>query len=120
MKIALSILLGLSVLLNIVLGGYLGYRYFFEREQQSKREQRLERELKSERERQSELERQLERERESGRGRRTFYGGHVLSDDQFMKMSIREKYDTEVLTILQDYHRFIKRVKGKKLIIVEE
>lgn len=85
MKIALSILLGLSVLLNIVLGGYLGYRCFFERERET-----------------------------------IVYKNLVLSDDQLETLKFRAKHDFDILEVINHYHRFIKKVKGKKLIIVEE
>ena len=81
MKIALSILLGLSVLLNIFLAGCC----YFSR-------QTCEPDVS--------------------------YNGLLLDDSQLSKLRAREE-DYPEWEIIEQYHLFIRDVKGKRLVVVE-
>ena len=81
MKIALSILLGISILLNIFLAGW---HYFSMRNVDT-------------------------------------YDRGILSAEQIEILMIRERDDhPDIFKTIEDYHRFIKKIQGKKLVIVEK
>lgn len=82
MKITLSILLGVSVLLNIFL---VGCHFLSDQERKT-----------------------------------VAYDGVVLSDEQMDTLRVREKTRPDLLEIIEQYHLFIRNVKGKQLIVVEK
>ena len=82
MKIALSILLGISVLLNIFLAGCC----YFSRQTPEQT---------------------------------VSYNGLILDDGQFSKLKTRED-DYPEWEIIEQYHLFIRNVKGKRLVVVEK
>ena len=48
------------------------------------------------------------------------YKGAILSDEQLDVLKVREEDNAEILKVIDQYHGFIKKVKGKQLIVPEK